>query len=403
MYLQVTTLSEIIDHTGMELMSQILMIKPSECPKGLTNISYSTLQWPIIHCPSLACWRLWTSTIRMLYTGDAKGTKLTKPLGEWLCTYDRHRFWHWRMADNDHLLYRHNPSTPTRMALPTMQRRTMIKFSPTVPTLLDFLGPPITPLDPTIGQVRLPIVTLAAPAPPPPSIPFYYTLQQQFRATLPSWQLTMYGSLKKAYSNKTLYNKLVNKQPIIIVSDASVQNNGQSGFAWVIAHHAMPLWHGMGLAPGPEEDMYSGRAEAFGVLAAITFLQFYAHCYQPTIPVTTIDCYCDNLGVIQTLQSLKSTVITRPNNTTKDDYDLYMAIRAEATQSPALRIQYWHVKGHQDNDPDHHLTVEEQHNVDCDKLAKRFVNEHLQRSNTLANPEFSVAEPHLKIHGKLIC
>ncbi len=47
--------------------------------------------------------------------------------------------------------------------------------------------------------------------------------------------------------------------------------------------------------------------------------------------------------------------------------------------------------------------MEEQHNVDCDKLAKTFVSEHPLHSTALANPEFPIAEPHLKIAGKLIC
>jgi len=34
----------------------------------------------------------------------------------------------------------------------------------------------------------------------------------------------------------------------------------------------------LGLAPGPAEDMYSGQAEALGMLAALTFLQ-YITCY----------------------------------------------------------------------------------------------------------------------------
>jgi len=403
MYLQVTTLSEITNHTGTELLSQILMTKPSECPKGLLNISYSTLQWPLVNCPSLACWRLWTSTIRTLYTSDPKGTKLTQPLGGWLCTHDQYRFWHWRMADNDHLVYRHHPSAPIRVAIPTMRHRTMVKFSPTVPTLLAFKGPPITPLDPTTGQVHLPIPAIAEPPPPPPLIPFFSTLQQQFRSTLLPWQTIMYGSLKKAYSYTTLHKAIVAKCHIIIVSDASVQHTGQSGFAWVIATHTTPLWRGMGLAPGPAEVMHSGRAEAFGMLAAVNFLQFYIQCFQPTIPPTKIDCYCDNLGVIQTLCSLNSNFVKRPNDTTNDDYDIHLAIHTAAQQCPALRLQYWHVKGHQDDNPDHKLTVEEQHNVDCDKMAKKFVSKHPQRSTAWANPEFPEAAPHLKIDGKLIC
>jgi len=105
MFLQVTTLSEITNHTSQELLPQILMLKPHESPKGLMNISHSTLQWPLVQCPSLLCWRLWTSTICTLYTGNAKGIRLTQPLGAWNETYDKHRFWHWRMWDTTHLVY----------------------------------------------------------------------------------------------------------------------------------------------------------------------------------------------------------------------------------------------------------------------------------------------------------
>jgi len=52
MYHLVTTLSEIADHTGLELLPQILMLKLHKPPKGLLNISYSTLRWPLVHCPS---------------------------------------------------------------------------------------------------------------------------------------------------------------------------------------------------------------------------------------------------------------------------------------------------------------------------------------------------------------
>jgi len=57
------------------------------------------------------------------------------------------------------------------------------------------------------------------------------------------------------------------------------------------------------------------------------------------------------------------------------------------------------VKGHQDNDPKHHLTIEEQHNVDCDNLAKTFVHNHHLCSTHLPTPAFAIAAPHLKIGG----
>jgi len=148
MYLQVTTLSEITDHTGLELMLQILMLKPHKPPKGLLNISYYTLHWSLVHCPSPSCWHFWTSTIHTLYTGSAKGTRLTQPLGPWLENYDKHHFRHWCLRDANHLIYHHTPTAPTCVALLTLCQCTMQKFSPTVPTMLDFKGPQVTPPQP---------------------------------------------------------------------------------------------------------------------------------------------------------------------------------------------------------------------------------------------------------------
>ncbi len=67
-----------------------------------------------------------------------------------------------------------------------------------------------------------------------------------------------------------------------LVSDASVQKTKQSGFAWVITNKHTTLWRGVGLAPGHAEDMYSGRAEAFGLLAGLLFVQSYLSYYNRT-------------------------------------------------------------------------------------------------------------------------
>jgi len=70
MYLQVTTLSEITNHTGEELLPQVLNNPRQPIPKGLSNISTSCLQWPYIHLPSKECWKIWSNTIRLLYMGS---------------------------------------------------------------------------------------------------------------------------------------------------------------------------------------------------------------------------------------------------------------------------------------------------------------------------------------------
>ncbi len=113
MYLQVTTLAEITDHTGTSLLPQALVSSMHTTPKGLTNISTSLLKWPHIHQPYSSCWRLWSRTIRILYTGSPTGMQLRQPLGYWNSQHEQYRFWHWRMEDPEHLVFRSSPTAPT--------------------------------------------------------------------------------------------------------------------------------------------------------------------------------------------------------------------------------------------------------------------------------------------------
>jgi len=154
----------------------------------------------------------------------------------------------------------------------------------------------------------------------------------------------------------------------MLVSDASVQKSKHSGFAWVISQDDLVLWKGVGLAPGMADDIYSGRAEAFGLLAGLTFLKHYIASYGTTsFMEAPLQCFCDNLGVITNVTALLTPTILRPNEMTRDDCNLYMAISEMAIQCAPMQPMLLHVKGHQDQHPHHLLTVSEQNNVDCDK------------------------------------
>ncbi len=401
MYLQVTTLAEVTDHTGQNILPQAISSAGNDTPRGLQNISYSTLQWPQIAIPSAACWRLWTRTICNVYSGFTKSTRLNQPLGSWYATCDKTRFWNWRLFDTTHLLYKANPQSPTRMALRTQQWTHMIKFSPTVPSETNFTGTPITPNE--TGYVKLPTHPVEAQPVPHTDKRPVDRLARQFRRQLQDWQIPLFHSIRKAGSTNKLLQQILVKHPIMIVSDASVQKNGNSGFAWIIAQEANLLWRGMGIAPGPTEDMYSGRAEAYGLLAAVTFLQYYLNTFDTTIPRTSIRCFCDNAGVLTNLLDIRKQPTPRPNDTTNDDRDLYLAILDAAKKCTRVTLQYIHVKGHQDKDPKRVLTTAEQHNVDCDRYAKQHVLNQVIHSTTHGNPAFSVAAPHLTIDGKIIC
>jgi len=180
MYLEVTTLAEITDHTRVELLPQILSSPMKLTPPGLTNISSSTIRWPNIHLLTTPCWKLWIKTIRTIYTGSTQGTRLLQPLGEWLPLHSTYRFWNWRMHSGSQLAYKHSPSSNTHVALATHNRRTYMKFTPTVPTTIAFQGPPITLVDMTIGLVRLPVVDIITNLDKPKQIKAIATIQKQF-------------------------------------------------------------------------------------------------------------------------------------------------------------------------------------------------------------------------------
>jgi len=161
------------------------------------------------------------------------------------------------------------------------------------------------------------------------------------------------------------------------------------------------MWRGVGLAPG---DIYSGRAEAFGMLAALIFLQHYVNSYGPLrFSGSTVQCYCDNLGLITTLNEMKTMTTTYPNDTTKDDQDIYLEITTTARRCEPIDLQFHHIQGHQDTKANCPLTIPEQLNVECNKKAKQYVMTTPTKSTNYGNPAMPAAQPHLRIGGKIIC
>jgi len=159
-----------------------------------------------------------------------------------------------------------------------------------------------------------------------------------------------------------------------------------------------------GLTPGSAEDMYSGQVEAFGLLAGLTFLQYYISCYAPEwFTPSPLHYFCNNIGVTTNVMALLSTPTLHPNDTTNDDHDLYKAIGKMLSQCSPLQLQLLHVKGHQDKDLKQRLTIPEQLNIDCDHWAKQYALSTTKSSTALGNPTIPVVQPHLQIAGKIIC
>jgi len=230
------------------------------------------------------------------------------------------------------------------------------------------------------------------------------SISDQLRSTLKQWQKPLFGPIHKYQPATQLRNLCRHQHTISIISNASIQKMKQSGFAWVIAQDDRSLWKGVGLAPGTADDMYSGRAEAFGLLAALLFFAHYIESFEPQdFQDSPINCYCDNIGVITRTTEKISATIERPNDMTANDSDVYTALEHTIRRcSPAI-LNFLHVKGHQDQKTNRPLTTVEQFNIDCDHCAKKYVTSTNKSSVAYGNPDILEAQPHLQIRGKIIC
>jgi len=145
MYLQVTTLAKISNHTCTWLLLQALSSSASCSPIVLDSISTSLIKWPVIHQPSNALWQYWTHTVCKLFTESTSGNRLQKPLGAWTSTYQQYCFWQWHLSPNDRLLHQPAPNKHPRAAILIWMQNLQLAFSPAIPMNQQFYGPPVTP------------------------------------------------------------------------------------------------------------------------------------------------------------------------------------------------------------------------------------------------------------------
>ncbi len=183
MYQQITIFSEIMNHTGEQLLLQRYQ-QAQPYPKNLTNISKSSLQWLQVNLRFPSCWQFGLQPSAP-FIQDCKMAHASTNLwanGYWpIPPPDFGTGW---CLHNTHSIVYKTPLLPQ----PEWHSRPCIiesmKFSPTAPTSFLFHGPPITPMDPATGQVQLPVAQIL-PASNPTQNPIAYTMiQQQLQQSL---------------------------------------------------------------------------------------------------------------------------------------------------------------------------------------------------------------------------
>jgi hypothetical protein len=153
------------------------------------------------------------------------------------------------------------------------------------------------------------------------------------------------------------------------VCDGSVVLS-QGTFGWVLATSTPPRILVRCSGPAYGSCMDSFRAEAYGLLSVTTFLHLLTTYLQQ--PSLTIDVWCDNLAVVNTINRLtKQQRPDFPNDTLRPSWDVLQAIQQNFRHLPSITLS--HVKGHQDttNSPNE-LPFPARLNIAADKLATSF-------------------------------
>jgi len=84
--------------------------------------------------------------------------------------------------------------------------------------------------------------------------------------------------------------------------------------------------------------------------------------------------------------------------------DVYLVITEMIKCCKSLSLQFFHVMGHQDTKANCPLImVTKPLNVEYDKNAKNYVTTTTLNSNSFGNLVILVAQPHLRIGGKIVC
>eukprot|EP00536_Pseudo-nitzschia_multiseries_P004803 jgi/Psemu1/10877/gm1.10877_g len=192
-------------------------------------------------------------------------------------------------------------------------------------------------------------------------------------------QYTLGAWLPSHIDPEDIYTAYTTFNHLLVVSDGSGKDDTMA-FTWVIASPTTQLIHGCAMCPGYQCSL---RSKAAGQLAALLFTACFQEYYKVEIP--HLEVYCDNSEVSRRGTNHHQYGTPYPNTTMTAQFDLTEQIY-QTTQTAALQIQYKHVKGHQDDDPNAILSWEAELNVFVDKLADTCRQRHVPDYTVLTLP-----------------
>ena len=406
-HLQVELLSEICTPEGDNLLSESWQgWRPHD--------SKSTILWPNQARPFETSWKLWRGALKHAFLSPEviRATKartslpLNVRLGPWIgARHHAQRTWNSYVSPDSNILYQRRivGYRAHRGIEATFRSR---RFQPECFTALADLStiPSIIPVSVKTGARSIDSSKLTRPATvidPTATIPTNNAETfTDYIATLEEWKLPLLEHLECVSCVNRLHDLLSSGQSIkfTLASDGGARDDLGS-FGWIIAIGHEVLWKckgpTFGLRPG------SFRAESYGLLSALLFLQAYLDYFATAIGQnTTHDFFCDSDSLLQRIQRALNRSWVNPSHCLASDYDLESGI-LDILASLSISFHFIWVKSHQDDDTEVHLLPwTTQMNIHADSLATDYLDNYADPSKIV--PFIPASQASLSIRGVTI-
>ena len=387
LYLHVTTLSDITNITGTQILRHVWT--------GNHPIT-SPILWPRQAKPSDKAWRIWRSYLALCYLPDDSNRSplrcdltLRSPLGKWHQTHHLTQM-HEHYINPTTLQLYERQTTGFTILSPYKNTRRHIRYKPTrrtphVPLSSHPIEVAKHPDDLSIYKHHI-----QQPSVVPRTAP--HNLHARI-STLDSWERELLRHFHLHVDEETLSLQITTD--FLIASDGSNKDN-KGSFGWILAApDGTYLAEGSSVVYGATTTSF--RCEAYGILSALRFILRHRQHFNQPIPTSSITWWCDSQSLLQRLHPLR---IPNPNRTKLADHDIETAIR---TTIPLVttNLQPHHIRSHQyDNDPIASIPLPYRLNRLSDRLATQQL--HRIDSDTTHVPLLDPARCQVNIYGKTI-
>lgn len=292
LYLQIATISDIASLDGTS-------INPNWLQPNTPKPSKSLAKWPRQGNPGKRAWMLWSRILKLAFLN--KHGKLKTPLGNWTTNHSE-REWKAYVTMEPTILYmRHNDKWTLHRLI--HQQRLAGIFDKQSDTTIDTLPSTAVPID-IINQKNGRIITericqerLKLSTTP---ISKENTIDQWIQGSV---HRNLLENTTMLLDSEVLQNSVLQSARFDIATDGSHDPSTRiAAFGWAISVNSELLAKGQGPAPAHSDMSNPFRAEAYGVAAALAFLEALSKYLQLDPRSHNWHLYIDNTALINRIK-----------------------------------------------------------------------------------------------------